>query len=106
LDESCGGDEEFRVEVIVEYLETVPGIIRGIGGCIESGDFTSVHRDAHGLKGASRTLGAGALAEVCQELEDCCKKGEQDAAHAIYGKVEREFNRLKLVLDGFVQEKA
>src|SRR5438445_7922180 len=33
LDESCGGDEEFRVEVIVEYLETVPGIIRGIGGC-------------------------------------------------------------------------
>jgi CheY-like chemotaxis protein len=79
--------------LIRQFLDTMPGRVDAIAAAAERGDSGEIDREAHGLKGASATMGAVRLATVCAALEQAAAKGDlaraltlvaelADAAHA------------------------
>ncbi|MGZ4998732.1 MAG: EAL domain-containing protein [Methylomonas sp.] len=52
------------------YLEDTPQLIEQIGLVLTTGDHLQLRELAHGLKGASRNLGAERLAAIARQLEE------------------------------------
>jgi len=63
-------------ELIETYLNDsqarLTSIIRAIHVC----DLDAICKEAHGLKGSSRNIGANSLAELCEVLENQTREGE------------------------------
>ncbi|HWU41989.1 MAG TPA: ATP-binding protein, partial [Bdellovibrio sp.] len=64
-------DQNLIAALIEDFSASAPELIAAIQNGIESEDLTSVSESAHALKSASAALGATALAQLCQRLEDC-----------------------------------
>jgi HPt (histidine-containing phosphotransfer) domain-containing protein len=60
-----GGDREFVVEVIDEYLNDSAELLARL----RCADGEDLRRAAHSLKSTSASVGATALADVCGEIE-------------------------------------
>ena len=62
----CGGDDAFARELAASFLESAPRCLGGIEDALRAGDRRDAGREAHGLKGISRTIGADDLADACR----------------------------------------
>ena len=69
LDELTGGDPEFAAEVMLDFVETTRADIEALQVALIADDLDVVRRQAHRVKGASRTVGARRLAHLAEELE-------------------------------------
>src|SRR4029079_6765438 len=76
----CGNDADFARELIESFLETVPQSAAGITAALSSGQMPRLAIEAHGLKGASLTMGAEDLVDACRQLEDVAQNGDSVAA--------------------------
>ena len=76
----CGRDEEFARELITSFLESAERSALAFRRALDAGDLTRLGSEAHGLKGASLTVGALAMAETCKTLEDACRGGDHSTA--------------------------
>jgi signal transduction histidine kinase/CheY-like chemotaxis protein/HPt (histidine-containing phosphotransfer) domain-containing protein len=62
--------------IIRQFLDTMAERVEAIADVAQGGDAEQIEREAHGLKGASATLGAVRLARVCAELEEAGHKAD------------------------------
>lgn len=67
--ERLKGDTAFIVELVTDFLASVPSTLTTLSEAADSADFTALHFTAHSLKSAAVNLGAMSIAEVCHELE-------------------------------------
>ena len=98
LDAITGGDTEFEVEVIQEYLASAPKDVAKLRAAIEAGDVTAAGATAHALKGASATLGAKGFAATALVIEQAGKKSEIEIARKTIDQLEAEFVEVAEVL--------
>jgi two-component system, NarL family, sensor histidine kinase EvgS len=77
LAELVAGDVELGAQILASYVESVRGDVAGLTASLEAGDRSEVRRRAHQIAGASRTVGAGSVAETAQRLE---RAADGDAA--------------------------
>ena len=73
--------------VLQAYLDSAPETVSTLTKAQASGDQKALGFAAHSLKGSSRTIGAGRLGDLCQELEN-----SPDEAHVL--PVVSEYRRL------------
>lgn len=73
LRETCGDDPTFSAEVLREYIKTAPTLLQKIHEAVDAEEWVEASRTLHSLKGASRSIGAFQLGDVCQELESAAK---------------------------------
>ena len=71
----AGGDREFVVAVVEEYLADSAGTVASL----RSASGADLERAAHTLKSTSSSVGAVALAAICSEIERAAKDGSVDA---------------------------
>jgi CheY-like chemotaxis protein len=76
LQEQLGGDTESIPEIIGIFVSEAPVHVAAIAAAVESKDALALRMSAHRLKGSSQILGARAMADVCQHLEQCGHRGE------------------------------
>jgi HPt (histidine-containing phosphotransfer) domain-containing protein len=74
--EMAGGDREFVMAVIEEYLTDSAANVAALRGA-EGADLVRV---AHTLKSTSASVGAHALSAICAEIERTAKDGPVDPA--------------------------
>lgn len=91
LRETCGDDLSFAAEVLQEYLKTVPTLLERIDQAAAEGDPEDLRRALHSLKGASRSVGAFSLGDLCERLETQAK----GAHFEDIGELGPEFDRLR-----------
>ena len=60
----------FVKQLAKTWLETSPTLAETVLNALRSGQFDEARRAAHTLKSASATLGAHALASMCQQIEE------------------------------------
>jgi HPt (histidine-containing phosphotransfer) domain-containing protein len=72
----AGGDREFVVAVVEEYLADSAGNV----AALRSADGADLERAAHTLKSTSSSVGAMQLADICREIERAAKDGPVDAS--------------------------
>jgi two-component system, sensor histidine kinase and response regulator len=97
----CGGDDEFARELSASFLESAPLCLAAIAEALRSGDAHSLARDAHGLKGISRTIGAEDLAVACAALEEAARRGDLAIAATEAECIEIAWERLRTALKQF-----
>jgi CheY-like chemotaxis protein len=71
----AGGDMAFVAELIDTFLADVPQLLAQMRRAVEAGDAATLRRAAHSLKSNSAEFGAGALADLCRELEAMGRTG-------------------------------
>jgi len=94
LEAITGGDAEFEREVLEEYLASAPRDVAKVKAAMAAGDPTATAAAAHGLKGASATVGAKGFAAIALELEKAGKSGDLSRAPAAFARLESEFGEL------------
>ena len=92
---NVGGDGEFLVELIDEFLADAPVQLESLREALGSGDVERARRAAHTLKGTSRTFGAEALGLLCQEAEAAVGVEEIDASLARLDGLDAEWARVR-----------
>ena len=68
-----GLDKETLVELVDFYINETRGRVPGLRALLEENNFTDLKREAHSLKGASRTYGASGYGEIAYNLETASK---------------------------------
>lgn len=83
LAELTGGDERLAAQILAEYAATLEADLEALAEALRVGDRPAVRRRAHQIAGASRTVGAWAVAEGAERLERTAPDGTPDALGAL-----------------------
>jgi HPt (histidine-containing phosphotransfer) domain-containing protein len=94
LDAITGGDTEFEREVLEEYLSSAPHDVARVKAAVQVGDAGATAAAAHGLKGASATVGAKGFAAIALELEKAGKSGDLSSAPEALARLVAEYDQL------------
>jgi two-component system, sensor histidine kinase and response regulator len=97
LAELSGGDIQFECDLLELYAATAPGTLAALGRAVEAGDFGAAEDAAHTLNGSSRSIGAEAVAELCEHVEEL-------ASSANAAVLPPQFKRLEKLLSDLLQE--
>jgi len=93
--DDLGGDEALLKELIEVYLATSPATLDEARAALVHGDFTTVARAAHKLKGTVGNFGLGPAWTASRTLEDSARGGNIAESQAAFATAEREFARLE-----------
>ena len=91
LNEMTGGDPAFLAELIDTFLADGTDLVSSIRTAAASGDAAALRRAAHTLKSNSRTFGATALGDLCQQIEERAATGNLGGVAILVGRVEVEY---------------
>ncbi|MCS6794074.1 MAG: PAS domain S-box protein [Oscillatoriaceae bacterium SKYG93] len=69
LDELTRGDTGFQLELLQTFMEDAPSYLEGIKQAIASGDFKTLARRAHQLKGAAAMVAILNIPELAAQIE-------------------------------------
>jgi signal transduction histidine kinase/CheY-like chemotaxis protein/HPt (histidine-containing phosphotransfer) domain-containing protein len=98
LAESAVRGAEMRREAFARFQESNEADVGSLLGAIERRDTRQVTQAAHRIRGASRSLGAKPLAEVCQRIEVAARSKDWTAIIANRDALVREVGRLNAFL--------
>jgi HPt (histidine-containing phosphotransfer) domain-containing protein len=102
--EDTGGDPEFIIELIRDYLDNTRTMLVDLADACASGDPARARRAAHTIKGTSASVGAQALSALAADSEADCEAGNiqdverslptlQDAFQLVESKLEQRLSR-------------
>jgi HPt (histidine-containing phosphotransfer) domain-containing protein len=93
------GDMDLFHKFCLMFLNEIPGIKGKLRSALSKGDFASLRKHAHYLKGSAAMIGAEHITHYAAHLEKACHEDEdiQEASHLL-AHVEKELSRLKMVL--------
>lgn len=86
-----GGDQEFLVIFVEKFIESTSDLMVGLAGAIEQGDRSSIHLQAHSIKGAAASIGAEAMRAIAAEMEAQAKAGRLEEQPQLYSDLQQGF---------------
>ena len=98
LHEITGGDTNLEREVFRRFLAENTKDVAEFQRAVETRDTLQVTDAAHRIKGASKTIGAGALGEVCARVEAAARSNDWAAVIGDLDAFRREVARLNAYL--------
>jgi CheY-like chemotaxis protein/HPt (histidine-containing phosphotransfer) domain-containing protein len=93
--ERLEGDREVASQLVREFLDYVPSIIRDIRQAAMEEDMSLLARHAHSLKGSSATLGAMALSEAAGQIQRAAEKEDLSQLHHWVETLDDELDRVR-----------
>jgi signal transduction histidine kinase/CheY-like chemotaxis protein/HPt (histidine-containing phosphotransfer) domain-containing protein len=98
LHEITGGDSNLEREVFRRFLAENIKDTAELQGAVEAHDTLQVTDAAHRIKGASKTIGASALAQVCMRIEAAARSNDWTSVIGNLDAFRREAARLNAYL--------
>lgn len=98
------GSPDIVREIVETYLEDLPTRARAIVDAVSSGNAKEFHREAHNLKGSSASIGAVALAAICNELETIGREDLTSPAQPHLAALRNEVERVRESLADLLSE--
>jgi HPt (histidine-containing phosphotransfer) domain-containing protein len=99
LRNSTMNDPELAKETIELFLNQTPVQLALLSGHVLQSDTEAVRRSAHRLKGGCLTVGAGGMAEICEQLETLCEGGSGGDLGSLADALAQEFIEVKKEAD-------
>jgi signal transduction histidine kinase/DNA-binding NarL/FixJ family response regulator len=99
LAELSGGDEQLEREILADFRKACAADAAELAAAVDNANQEQVTRVAHRMKGASRMVGALALASVCRRIEVASRAGDTASIGAEKAPFRREAERLADFLD-------
>jgi HPt (histidine-containing phosphotransfer) domain-containing protein len=85
------GEPDLIIELIDLYLADVPQRLFAIRDSFMKGDWSSLKRAAHTLKGSSANLGVTGMASLCEKLEQTAATESFELSNNLISKFEQNF---------------
>ncbi|MGB5306689.1 MAG: response regulator, partial [Gammaproteobacteria bacterium] len=92
------GEPDLVSQVIMLYLDDTPALLNSLREAVSSMDAGNVRMIAHRLKSGSAYLGAAALADLFQQLEDLGQNNELGEAEVFLNRIDNEFRAVSAAL--------
>jgi PAS domain S-box-containing protein len=104
LDESVLADlkevgPDFLSRLARIFLRDAPSQLTALEESARGGDWSSVGRISHALKGNCSAVGAAGMAEMCAELQVATATRDIARAQELHGHLEEEFGRVRSALE-------
>ena len=96
--ERVGMDREFLAELIVLYQTEFHKFFDRIKTANNCGDFSSVSKLAHSLKGSSANLGFSGIGDISKKLEAAGNSRDQQEIEKNLAVLKMEYQRVKTYL--------
>ncbi|MGB7445073.1 MAG: response regulator [Coleofasciculaceae cyanobacterium] len=97
------GAGECLASLIDIYLDETPSLLQKMAWAVTEQEPETIQQIAHTLKSSSASLGATTLSKLCTELESLGKSQTIIGATEIMGKIEAEYEKVKLALTNELQ---
>ncbi|MBI9044865.1 MAG: Hpt domain-containing protein [Anaerolineaceae bacterium] len=78
LDELKDLGIDIFVELVELFISETPGYLQKVIIAFENTNYLELKNASHNLKGACLNLGAGCMAEICQEIEEKAKEEQAE----------------------------
>lgn len=98
----CGGDKDFYIEMIREFISSYKGKSENLNLYFESKDLKNYETLIHSLKSSSKTIGAMGLSDLALELEEASKAGDEEYVTGNHPKFAEEYLAMKDALESIV----
>jgi HPt (histidine-containing phosphotransfer) domain-containing protein len=85
----------FIVQLLETFRQDATEHLSMLRSAIAGGEAGELGREAHALKGASLTIGAKGMAEICKRLEILGTARSLEGAPVALALLDREFDRVK-----------
>jgi CheY-like chemotaxis protein/HPt (histidine-containing phosphotransfer) domain-containing protein len=82
-----GDDMSFIMQMLNDFVPAATANAGEITDAAEAGDAAAAGAAAHKLKSSSRSMGANTLADLCEEIENAGKAGDQATVDALMVKL-------------------
>jgi signal transduction histidine kinase/DNA-binding NarL/FixJ family response regulator len=92
--ELCQGDAADEHRLIERFWSYNSDDVRALRTCVDSDDIDGVAQAAHRILGASRAVGAGGLADICERIEHAARDGNWAGVRATTPALDRELERI------------
>jgi len=93
-----GGNVEQQRQIVNNFFETLPSTLREIHAAWDANDVDKLAFWAHRFKSSSAAVGADALAQMCQAIEDFSREGDRDMLVNFLGELESQVQRAVVAL--------
>ncbi len=94
LADMSGGDVEFVQELLLTFADCAPPLMSSIEEGFQNSDPVAVLTAAHTLKGASRSIGSAAFADVCEQIEKAARLNDLSKCASLRLSLIENFNDL------------
>jgi two-component system sensor histidine kinase EvgS len=106
LADLCGGDAAFERRILGNFRRVTEADAQRLREAVASSDGVAMTRVSHSIKGASRTIGAHALGDVCERIEQASRNAEWQTVSANMPEFDREIGRVHDYLQSVLGERA
>ncbi|QIN83985.1 PAS domain S-box protein [Rubrobacter tropicus] len=93
------GGGEIVARLVGTFLNEAPSYLAALHATAERGEPQAFWQTAHALNGTCRSVGAGRMGSLCLQLERLGDSGDLTRAPDLLALLEREFERVRLLLD-------
>ncbi len=94
----------FFSESVAKFFGNSEEYLQGMKEAVKEGDLDALRFNAHTLKGSSGFMGAKRLSSLCLQLEKMARNGQMNGAGKVLEEAIREYERVKLVLEGLLDQ--
>ena len=103
LCEMAGSEASLLLEEMINsYLEDTEIRLQAIAEAIKQADAETIHQAAHSMKSSSANLGAGNLANLCEELEQLGRNKTIERTQDLLSEAESEYKLVQQELQAFL----
>lgn len=96
---SPGDGGAFLRELLDIFLADTPNRLLEISRSLEAGDFPTLTRAAHSIKGSAGNFGAHDLVNVAWSLEKAARAGDRTASAQLVAPLAAEFGRVRVAME-------
>ncbi|GGB34251.1 hypothetical protein GCM10011316_02920 [Roseibium aquae] len=105
LTDIFGEDLETVCEVLADFIDPSREMVVEIETALQSGSAAQIGAAAHKLKSSARSIGAHALADLCQVLDQAGKAADWSTINAEFPKLGPSMEAVATAIDGFRHQK-
>ena len=98
----CGGNKEFYIEMLEEYVSSYSTHIADLDAYLSSHNMNDYETLVHSIKSTSKTIGAMEVSELAFELEKASREGNEAFVSEHHGKFSKDYSALKDMLEKFL----
>jgi two-component system sensor histidine kinase EvgS len=81
LEQFTGGDKDIARDIYAQFLTATESDAHALREAVAAGNAGEISKAAHRVKGASRMIGASAVADLAEKIELAGRNGDLDAIH-------------------------
>lgn len=98
LDAVTGGDDMLRQEIVNLFYEACDANLEESRRCMDTDDFSQLHKEAHSLKGASGNIGAIKMYNTSVKLMAAADENDKPLCETLFTQLKNQYEEVKTLL--------